>query len=274
MVVIGTSLVRGLGHKLTERGFDVTTFMYPGAELPVIRDRIPAILYNDFQPDVVVLQCAGNDIGNGRPTAQVVEHLDCLVQEIKRCSPGADIVINRIPHRGHNSNLIAEIEMVNTYITNVSHKCSQEVFPPKKVDISLCGPDIAQIDNALKNDYFWSYYVIEKSIPDGHCLLYSVICGMKSQINCPKIYDLNEIVRLIYDETMSNLDMYTDFLINGTSTDLIYYMCVFIWQSLWYPLWRYGTARSCKCFRFKFDHHIQIYNGLWYSSSSLRCFKW
>ena len=128
MAVIGTSLVRGLGHKLTKRGFDVTTFMYPGAELPVIRDHIPAILYNDFQPDVVVLQCAGNDIGNGRPTAQVVEQLDCLVQEIKRCSPGADIIINRIPPRGHNSNLIAEIEMVNTYITNVSKQRGLGVY--------------------------------------------------------------------------------------------------------------------------------------------------
>ena len=75
--------------------------------------------------------------------------------------------------------------------------------------------------------------MIEKSIPDGHCLLYSVICGMKSQINCPKIYDLNEIVRLMYHETMSNLDMYTDFLINGTSTDLIYYMCLYLYDKVY-----------------------------------------
>ena len=128
MAVIGTSLVRGLGHKLTKHGFDLTTFMYRGAELPVIRDRISAILYNDFQPDVVVLQCAGNDIGNGCPTAQVVEQLDCLVHEIKRCSPGAYIVINRIPPRGHNSNLIAEIEMVNNFIISVSKQRGLGVY--------------------------------------------------------------------------------------------------------------------------------------------------
>ena len=56
---------------------------------------------------------------------------------------------------------------------------------------------------------------------------------MKSQINCPKIYDLNEIVRLMYHETMSNLDMYTDFLINGTSTDLIYYMCLYLYDKVY-----------------------------------------
>ena len=128
MAVIGTSLVRGLGHQLTKQGFEVSTFMYPGAELPLIRDRIPAILSNKFQPAVVMLQCAGNDIGNGRPTAQVVEQFDCLIQDIKRCCPGADIVVNKIPPRGHNDNLLGEIEMVNTYITNVSKQRGLSVY--------------------------------------------------------------------------------------------------------------------------------------------------
>ena len=63
-----------------------------------------------------------------------------------------------------------------------AHNFSQEVAPSQKVDISLWSPDIAQIDRAFINGYFLPYYAIEKSIPDGNCLLCSVICGMKSRI--------------------------------------------------------------------------------------------
>ena len=43
IAIVGTSLVRGLGHKLNKRGFDVSSFMYPGAEILAIRERVHAI---------------------------------------------------------------------------------------------------------------------------------------------------------------------------------------------------------------------------------------
>ena len=56
---------------------------------------------------------------------------------------------------------------------------------------------------------------------------------MKSQTNCPKIYDLNGIIKLIYAETMLNLDMYVNFLINGTSADLISYMYLYLFEKIY-----------------------------------------
>ena len=56
---------------------------------------------------------------------------------------------------------------------------------------------------------------------------------MKSQTNCPKIYDSNGIIKLIYEETMLNLDMYVNFLINGTSADLISYMYLYLYEKIY-----------------------------------------
>ena len=72
VAIIGTSLVRGLGTRLIKRGIQAITFMFPGAEIPVLRDRIPGILNSKYQSDIVVLQCGGNDAENGRPPAQTI----------------------------------------------------------------------------------------------------------------------------------------------------------------------------------------------------------
>ena len=77
-------------------------------------------LNKDYQPDVVVLQCGGNDAENGRPTAEVIQQFDVLIREVKRCCPRAEVIINQITPRGHNDELFNVIAMLNTYILNMA----------------------------------------------------------------------------------------------------------------------------------------------------------
>ena len=127
VAIIGTSLVRGLGTRLIKRGIHANTFMFPGAEIPVLRDRIPGILNSKYQPDIVVLQCGGNDAENGRPPAQVIRQFDYLIREIKRCCPSAKIIINKIPPRGLEDELLAVISKLNTYVMNMSKDKRRQV---------------------------------------------------------------------------------------------------------------------------------------------------
>ena len=120
VAINGTSLVRGLGPMLNRRGINATTFVYRGSEIPAIRQQVNGILNKDYQPEIVVLQCGGNDARNGRPTAEVVQQFDYLVREVKKCCPRAEIIINQIPPRGHNDKLLNIISMLNTYIVNMS----------------------------------------------------------------------------------------------------------------------------------------------------------
>ena len=101
---------------------DATSFCYPGCEIPLIMERISGIFSERYQPETVVLQCGGNDLANHRPTAQVVQQLDILVQEVRRCCPYSIIVVNKIPLRGHDERLLHEIALVNTFISNMARE--------------------------------------------------------------------------------------------------------------------------------------------------------
>ena len=128
VAVIGSSLVRGMGHKLNRRGMDAMTFTFPSCEVPLIAERVSGILTRDYQPETVILQCGGNDLANNRPTAQVVKQIDLLVREVRRCCPRANIVINKIPPRGRDESLLQNIEMVNTYISNMASENNHKVY--------------------------------------------------------------------------------------------------------------------------------------------------
>ena len=99
------------------------------------------------------------------------------------------------------------------WIVESTGKFSQDVHAKERVEVitsHLCLNDfnVERIENALLNGSFWSYYEINKSPADGHCLLHSVICGMKLQLQMNTIYDLEDVIRLIRDETLLNIDMY------------------------------------------------------------------
>ena len=127
VAIIGTSLVRGLGTRLIKRGIHSNNFVFPGAEIPALRDRIPGILNSEYQSDIVVLQCGGNDVENDCPPAQVIRKFDHLICEIKRCCPTAKIIINKIPPRGRQYELLSVISKLNTYLMNLSKDKRRQV---------------------------------------------------------------------------------------------------------------------------------------------------
>ena len=127
VAVIGSSIVRGVGLGLNKRDVDALTFTYPVCEVPQITARISSTLTKAYQPDTVVLQCGGNDLQNNRPPAEVIEQIDILVKEVKRCRLGATVVVNKIPPRGHDDVLLQNISYVNKLISNMARDSNRSV---------------------------------------------------------------------------------------------------------------------------------------------------
>ena len=74
-VVIGTSLVRGLGSLLADKGADVTVYCYPGRQIRCIKERLSGIFSAEYQPINIVVHCGGN-AAEARPPHLVVREYD------------------------------------------------------------------------------------------------------------------------------------------------------------------------------------------------------
>ena len=59
--VIGTSIPRGSGKVLNEKGINATSFSYGGTKISHIRQRIPHLTKENDIPQTVALQAGGND---------------------------------------------------------------------------------------------------------------------------------------------------------------------------------------------------------------------
>ena len=123
-VVIGTSLTDGLGHELNKQGTEATVYKYSGAEIPRIRERIPAILPKNKYVDReinCVLQVAGND-SSVVPASAVIGRYEDLIEDILSQCPKANIITSRIPARKYlndpasTTDTMKNIEKVNTYL--------------------------------------------------------------------------------------------------------------------------------------------------------------
>ena len=119
-VVIGTSLVRGVGDRLRERGIDNCVYCLPGAELPLIHKKLGDILIPGKIPKNIIIQAAGNDIGR-HWTDMVVQEYDKLINTLKSKCPKSNIWLCKIPRRTHLSWLHSEIAKVNTFLQKSSH---------------------------------------------------------------------------------------------------------------------------------------------------------
>ena len=119
-VVIGTSLVRGVGARLHQRGIDNTVYSFPGAQLPLIRNRLDNILVPGKIPKNIVIQAAGNDVGHQR-TDLVVREYGKLIKALKFRCPQSKIWLCKIPRRSRLSWLHSEIAKVNTFLEKSFH---------------------------------------------------------------------------------------------------------------------------------------------------------
>ena len=113
--VIGTSLTRGLGQRLASQGLNVTTYTYPGAQIPYIRSRVPYILPKDNEQITIVLQCGGNDADKQNPD-RIIDQYEGLIKDIRRQRPNAEIMTSTIPPRRMNRETFKRINYVNDYL--------------------------------------------------------------------------------------------------------------------------------------------------------------
>lgn len=120
-IVIGTSLVRGVGAHLKRRDIDNVCYTYPGADIPQIRSRICHVLPHKHSPKQIVLQVGGND-AEAHPAAPIVKQYDALISQIKARCPRSTIIVNRIPPRRFNNWTNKKIDMINTFLSNRSLK--------------------------------------------------------------------------------------------------------------------------------------------------------
>ena len=112
--VIGTSLTRGLGQRLSSRGISATTYSYPGAQIPLIRNRVPHILPKSNDTTAVLLQCGGNDTDSNNPDP-VIDQLEGLIRDIRQQRPNSDILFSSIPPWPRNRKALRNINYINDY---------------------------------------------------------------------------------------------------------------------------------------------------------------
>ena len=116
-VGLGTSLIRGLGAKLSKRGIDATVYSYGGSQLPFLRKRVKHVISKRNPPKQVFLQAGGNDAEH-HPPHMVIREYDNLIREVRRHAPKSNIVIGKIPLRKFDRDLHENINRVNTYLEN------------------------------------------------------------------------------------------------------------------------------------------------------------
>ena len=125
--VIGTSLTRGLGGRLNKLGVNNLTHTYAGAEIPLIRSRVPNIFPSSNLPTCVVLQCGGND-SERRSAEAVIQQYDALIDDVQYYCPTAHIVISKVPLRGNNTDISRKINEINKYLENRATRGDGVIF--------------------------------------------------------------------------------------------------------------------------------------------------
>ena len=141
VLVIGTSLTRGVGKQLRLHDLDATAYTYPGAEIPLIKQRVKHVISQDKPPQHIVIQAGGNDAEN-HAVPLVINEYDALIKEVERNAPNANIILNKIPHRSFNKRTHHSIDKINIYLGNRARRSSNVKF----VDACPSFPDYFKSD--------------------------------------------------------------------------------------------------------------------------------
>ena len=120
-IIIGTSLISGLGPMLHRQGIPVTSFMYRGADIPTIQGRISSILPPGATPKRIILQVAGNDVTK-HSADKVAACYDALINSIKIRYPQAQIILSKVPPRRGTPQTMPSINEINRRIDAFSDK--------------------------------------------------------------------------------------------------------------------------------------------------------
>ena len=152
-IVIGTSLMRGVGGKLHKFGVNATSYTYAGTKVEHIRNRIPHILNSDVQPKHVILQCGGNDAEAERADS-VMRNYEQLIDDVRGRCPNASIVLCTVPPRGENRDVLRNIDTLNSYLQQRA-TCGDNVWC---IDICPKSLKMYRRDKVHFNKYGLKYY--------------------------------------------------------------------------------------------------------------------
>ena len=113
-IIVGTSLVRGLGARFGSMGIDATCYTYTGQEIAHIREQVCHIFSADYQQ----YHCAvwGGMMQIVTPPHKVVREYDKLVRKIRNVCPLSTISLNSIPMSDTNKVTLENIAKINTNI--------------------------------------------------------------------------------------------------------------------------------------------------------------
>jgi hypothetical protein len=114
VIVIGTSLVRGVGVMLNDDRLDVVTYTNPGCSIRHIHPRIKHMIPEGFDGSLV-LQVGGNDCSDN-DSEKVINAYDMLLNDVKRLIPNANIFVCAIPPRRGSDYLRYKIQNVNKFL--------------------------------------------------------------------------------------------------------------------------------------------------------------
>ena len=120
-IIIGSSLVNGLGPKLRSMGIDATCYMYRGGDIPTIQSRIPHILKPGTSPKNIVLQVGGNDATRQDPK-NILARYESLIRDIKRRCPYANVILSKVPPRKGTFKTMSAINEINSHLDLFSER--------------------------------------------------------------------------------------------------------------------------------------------------------
>ena len=125
--IIGASMVRGQGERLTDRkrGIAACCFPCPGAKAEGIQRRLKGIVSK--RDDVIVLLGGTNNIPTD-DVATCITKIGGLVKEVERRNKSAQIILSEIPIRFDDVSLNEKIEKVNIFIKHLCTK-SKRLHP-------------------------------------------------------------------------------------------------------------------------------------------------
>lgn len=127
VVVVGTSLVRGMGLMLNKEGVDAVVYANPGCHIEHIHPRVTGMIPKDYT-GCVVLQMGGNDCEEYQ-TDNVSDLYSDLIHLVKKHAPACHLIIGGIPPRNFRNRLLEEkITCVNAFLKSVADHDSKVTY--------------------------------------------------------------------------------------------------------------------------------------------------
>ena len=123
LIIIGSSIVRGLGKLTQSDSVDSTCFSYPGCSVEHIQPRVKHMVSN--AEDFIVIAGGTNNIPREGTADTILTMGRMLDSMIKSKRPHADIIVPQIPHRYDTKLCDVHNEKIDRINGFLKYKCSK-----------------------------------------------------------------------------------------------------------------------------------------------------